>query len=167
MRYWLDTEFLEAGGETPLHFLSMGIVSEDNRELYIVNRDCPVAEANNWVKQNVLPKINWSVAVSRSECRNRLLEFVGNDKEPVFMGFVSAYDWVCLAGLIGRMVDLPEGWPKFCVDLKQWAMQLGNPPRPPKPNESQAHNALNDARWTRELWKSLVKASLDKGFPTI
>jgi hypothetical protein len=158
-RYWFDCEFLESGGENPIHFLSMGVVAEGTRELYIVNRDCPVGEANDWVRRNVLPKIDWRTAVSRSECRNRLLEFVGPDPAPEFIAYVGAYDWVCLAGLLGRMVDLPAGWPKFALDVKQFWVMLGKPPLPPKPPENQAHNALADARWTRAAWNALVAES--------
>lgn len=156
--YHFDCEFLEAGGEAPLHFLSMGMVSDDGRELYIVNKDCPVSEANDWVKENVLPKIDWSKAVSRSECRRRLIEFVGPDV-PTFVTYYGAYDWVCLAGLIGRMVDLPDGWPKAPLDVKQFAVMMGSPPLPPKPSARQAHNALEDARWTKAAWESLVELS--------
>mgnify|MGYP000558876268 FL=1 len=156
MRYYFDCEFLENGGQAPLHFLSMGVVSDDGRELHIVNRDCPLREANDWVKKNVLPKLDMREAVSRSECRARLVAFVGADPAPEFVAYVGAYDWVCLAGLMGRMVDLPAGWPKFALDVKQvWAM-LGKPALPPKPPESQAHNALADARWTRAAWQALA-----------
>lgn len=162
MKYYFDCEFLEAGGESPIHFLSMGMVAEDGRELYIINRDCPVAEANDWVRANVLPKIDWRKAVSRSECRNRLLAFVGSDPAPEFVAYVGCYDWVCLAGLIGRMVDLPAGWPKFPIDVKQFWVMMGKPQLPAKPPDGQAHNALADAKWTRDAWMSLVADSRNR-----
>jgi hypothetical protein len=163
MRYWFDCEFLEAGGESPVHLLSLGMVAEDGRELYFVNRDCPVREANEWVRANVLPKIDFKQAVSRSECRARLLAFVGNDPAPEFWAYVGAYDWVCLAGLLGRMVDLPVGWPKYALDVKQVWHLMGRPTLPPKPPESEAHNALADARWTKTAWQFLSLVAADMG----
>ena len=162
MKFYFDCEFLESGGENPLHFLSMGVVADDGRELYLINRECPVREANDWVKKNVLPKIDWAKAVSRAECRARLLAFVGADPAPEFVAYVGSYDWVCLAGLLGRMVDLPQGWPMFPLDVKQFWVMMGKPLLPPKPPENEAHNALADARWTRAAWQSLVAESRDR-----
>lgn len=133
----------------------MGVVADDGRELSLVNRDCPVGEANAWVKAHVLPKLDWREAVSRSECRRRLLAFVGADPAPEFVAYYGAYDWVCLAGLVGRMVDLPRHWPKYALDVRQFRRQLGDPPLPPKPAADRAHNALEDARWTRRAWLHL------------
>jgi hypothetical protein len=161
MRYYFDCEFLEAGGESPIHLLSMGVVAEDGRELYFINKDCPIQQANSWVRQNVLPKLDMRQGVSRSECRNRLLEFVGTDT-PQFVAYYGSYDWVCLAGLMGRMVDLPKGWPKFPLDVKQFQIMLGMAALPPKPPADQAHNALADARWTRDAWNSLVAESRNR-----
>lgn len=148
-----------------MHLLSLGAVADDGRELYLVNRDCPVAEANAWVRANVLPKVDWRLAASRSECRRRLLDFVGADPRPAFVAYYGAYDWVCLAGLVGRMVDLPRHWPKYALDLRQLRATLGDPPLPPKPPEGEAHNALADARWTRRAWQDLSALAAARGVP--
>lgn len=36
-----------------------------------------------------------------------------------FYGYFSDYDWVVFCQLFGRMVDLPKGFPMYCIDLKQ------------------------------------------------
>lgn len=36
-----------------------------------------------------------------------------------FYGYYSAYDHVALCWLFGRMIDLPKGFPKYTIDLKQ------------------------------------------------
>ncbi len=51
------------------------------------------------------------------------------------------------------MMDLPEGWPKFCRDLKQLSVDLGSPKHPPDPEGE--HDALIDARWNRDLYNFL------------
>lgn len=64
MNYYLDTEFIE-GFHKPLfgkrrHFIdliSIGIVAEDGREYYAISKDFNPAMANNWVKENVISKL--------------------------------------------------------------------------------------------------------------
>ena len=51
-RYFLDTEFIEDGKTIDL--ISIGIVCEDGRELYLANRNCDFDKASQWVKDNVL-----------------------------------------------------------------------------------------------------------------
>lgn len=54
MNYYLDTEFHEDGNTIDL--ISIGIVCEDGRELYHLNKDCNLRRAmkHEWVRENVL-----------------------------------------------------------------------------------------------------------------
>jgi hypothetical protein len=36
-----------------------------------------------------------------------------------FYGYYADYDWVAFCWLFGKMIDLPKGFPTYCVDLKQ------------------------------------------------
>jgi len=45
--------------------------------------------------------------------------FNDKTKNPEFYGYYSDYDWVVFCWLFGKMIDLPKGFPKFCIDLKQ------------------------------------------------
>jgi hypothetical protein len=154
MRFFLDCEFLEDGGEQPIHLLSLALVAGDGRELHLVNRDCPVEKANAFVRENVLPHIDMAQAVGRAEMREAVRAFVGPPpaagRRHEFWGAWASYDWVCLCGLMGRMIDLPEGWPMFIFDLKQLSAALGDPPWPRQPGVK--HDALADARWHRDVW---------------
>jgi hypothetical protein len=40
------------------------------------------------------------------------------DEKPVFYGYYSAYDWVALCWLFGKMIDLPKNFPSYCHDVK-------------------------------------------------
>lgn len=40
-------------------------------------------------------------------------------KNVEFYGYYSDYDWVVFCWLFGRMIDLPKGFPKYCIDLRQ------------------------------------------------
>jgi hypothetical protein len=55
MKYWFDTEFLENGDS--LDIISLAFVSEDGRELYLVNNECDYSRASSWVIENVLAPI--------------------------------------------------------------------------------------------------------------
>lgn len=144
-RFFLDQEFIEDGRTIDL--VSIGLVCEDSREYYAVSSEFDPAKANDWVRTHVLPKLDRGPRIPLSRIRDDVLGFVGAAK-PVFWGYYADYDWVAFCRLFGAMVDLPEGWPKYCRDVKQWADDLGNPTLPPTPPF--AHHALFDARWIRE-----------------
>ena len=77
MRYFYDTEFIEDG--QTIELISIGVVSEDGRELYLINNECNWERANAWVKENVISKLAPTVHnfVPRSVIKARLLEFLG------------------------------------------------------------------------------------------
>lgn len=92
---------------------------------------------------------------------------------PNFYGYYCDYDWVLLCSLFGTMMQLPAGFPMYCRDIKQmvdqWALQhcaVANisfdeslaelKKLPDYPKETDAHNALADARWNFELYKFIT-----------
>jgi len=56
-KYFIDCEFIESGPHYPIDLISIGIVCEDGRELYLLNYDCDWSRANDWVKENVLSQV--------------------------------------------------------------------------------------------------------------
>ena len=52
MRYYLDCEFIEDGKTIDL--ISIGIVAEDGRELYMQSVEFTIDKANAWVRENVI-----------------------------------------------------------------------------------------------------------------
>jgi hypothetical protein len=76
MHYFLDTEFWEAGPHRPIELISLGLVSEDNRELYIENGDANLKEAvkdNPWLGENVIPHLTWPVIEERWRGREEII----------------------------------------------------------------------------------------------
>lgn len=55
MRYYLDTEFVDDGKTIDL--ISIGIVCEDGRELYLQSVEIDQRKASEWVKENVLKQL--------------------------------------------------------------------------------------------------------------
>jgi len=75
------------------------------------------------------------------------------------------YDWVIFCQIFGRMVDLPNGWPQFCHDVRQLMDEYEiSKAQLPLVDKNAAHDALYDARWTREAYlccRQLADAKID------
>ena len=91
--------------------------------------------------------------------------------KPEFYGYYSDYDWVVFCWLFGKMMDLPKGFPIYCIDLKQTLDEkekylqfsskhfaiLNIKDLPNYPKQINEHNALDDARWNKQLYEFLIK----------
>jgi 3' exoribonuclease, RNase T-like len=151
MKYWMDTEFIERMHS--LDLISIGLVAEDGREFYAESSEVDWTKASRWVLQHVRPQLS-GTGVPLEEIGYAVRRFVDDDKHPVFWGYFPAYDWVLFSGLFGGMNDLPFAFPHLCLDIKQWAIELGDPELPRQTDTR--HHALADARWTRDAWRFLA-----------
>lgn len=163
MKIFYDTEFIEDG--TTIDLISIGMVAEDGRELYLVNRDMPIRRIrkHEWLMANVVPSLPKAYGERRMTMPKRWLfdytaptvkhrpriadevaAFVQATPYAQLWAWYAAYDHVALCQLWGRMIDLPPGVPMFTHDLKQEAVRLGDPTMPEQ--SSGEHNALADAR---------------------
>lgn len=184
MRYYLDTEFIE-GFKKPLfgkrrHFIdliSIGIVCEDGREYYAVSNEFDEDDADEWVKKNVIAKLPTEYVKPRKseqQIKAELLEFFGykpeftdygsdmitKDKNIEIYAYYADYDWVLFCSIFGRMIDLPNGMPMYCRDLKQllderelkkdWTEKNC-------PQSDNEHDALDDAKWNKRLHDVIMK----------
>lgn len=151
MRIWFDTEFIEDGKTIDL--ISIGLVREDGHYLYLENSECDRDRASEWVRKNVFPHLEGGIALmNRAEIAAAVRLFVG--EKPEFWGYYADYDWVVLCQLYGTMMDLPKGWPMFCLDIKQACVADGDP-RLPEQGKGE-HNALADARWNKLAHEWLI-----------
>ena len=98
------------------------------------------------------------------------IEYNKNYSIPEFYAYYADYDWVAFCWLFGKMIDLPKGFPMYCIDLKQTIddkiskiaklhgtnyslKELKTLPNYPKQYNN--HNALADALWNKELYHFL------------
>jgi len=156
VKYFLDTEFIESGPRKPIQLISIGMVCEDGREFYRVSNEFREQDANAWVKDNVLPQVAQSVKHPLRDIGWDLAQFINETEakgKPEFWGYYADYDWVVFCQIFGSMSNLPKGWPMYCRDLKQLCDDLGNPQLPKQ--LTLEHDALNDARWNREIFTFL------------
>jgi hypothetical protein len=172
LKYWMDTEFIEDGKTIDL--ISIALVCEDGREFYAENLDCDLSKANDWVKENVIAHL-WRTNKGENRRTGNVFTRAGGSGslesheaitrdvrifcdpvqygKPEFWGYYADYDWVVFCQLFGRMIDLPEGFPMYCRDIKQMCDDLGNPELPKQ--DTTEHHALADARWNKQAWEFL------------
>lgn len=174
MRYWFDTEFIERGPDYPIELLSIGIVAEDGRELYREADWADRSHANPWVQENVITHLHNHrddtfgmpcPLIGREEMRRNIREFCDPEQygKLEFWAYYADYDWVVLCQLFGTMMELPKNWPMFAMDIKQFAVMLGNPKLPEQGKDE--HHALADAAWNWSAWEFLVGYGRAAGFP--
>jgi hypothetical protein len=167
---FFDTEFLEDG--STIMPISIGMVAADGRELYLefaFDEERVLKYPDPWVATNVLPHLRFapSERLPAEDVRYHVEAFLRAGETlhehrgdlrittPEIWAYFASYDWIVLAQLWGRMVDLPTWMPYHPMDLQQWWVQMGRPKiKPPKPVN--AHDALADARWNRDFHAALV-----------
>jgi len=177
-----DFEFLEDGRHIEL--ISIGMVCDDGREYYAVNRDMPVRKIrkHKWLMENVVPGLpkghgdakihmpkRWlfhyadPVVKHRARIADDVMDFIraaGPDVQ--LWANYGAYDHVCLAQLWGRMIDLPEGVPMFTHDIQQERSRLGFSWDQLPQQESGEHNALADARHNQAVRRWLAEQAVHR-----
>lgn len=183
MRYFYDCEFIEDGRTIDL--VSIGIVADNGREYYAVNRDMPVRRIrkHKWLMDNVVPSLpkgqgdrrnhvprRWlfdyadPIVKPRKQIAREVADFILNS-ERALTGMLpdvelwadyGAYDHVVLCQLWGPMIALPEGMPMWTHDIQQEARRRGVTKHLPQQAEGE-HNALADARHVKARWECLQR----------
>jgi hypothetical protein len=64
VRYWIDTEFIAR--PCTIDLISIGLVAEDERELYAESSEIDWSKANAWTLENVRPQLEGK-GMSREE----------------------------------------------------------------------------------------------------
>lgn len=149
MKYWIDTEFIAKPFK--LDLISIGVVAEDGREFYAESNEVDWVKARPWTLENVRPQLDGK-GISCEQIGYDLYAFTDHDERPTFWGYFPAFDWLAMVGLFGALEELPFHWPQLCLDIKQWAIELGDPQLPLQ--EGARHHL--DARWTKEAWMFLA-----------
>jgi hypothetical protein len=131
--------------------------------------------------KQIAEEIEWFIRRDHHvNCNTNELVDDRTHKPVEFYGYYADYDWVLFCSLFGRMIDLPNGFPMYCRDLKQmfdekdahWSdCAVHNEPAMPNgdcdclklkghpdyPKQENEHNALADAKWNLELYNFLKR----------
>ena len=154
---------------------------------YVHGDERNMLDANNFHKKygksnDTIAKeiINFINPCAELACKNYGSNKVNLDKhnysqqlravQPEFYGYYCDYDWVLFCSLFGRMIDLPKGFPMYCIDLKQMLDELAahyfslNTDNTLEdrinalkgfssyPKQSEEHDALCDAKFNKDLY---------------
>lgn len=151
MRYFYDTEFVEDGRTIDL--ISIAVVADDGREFYahVDGYDIAKAEAHPFVSQQVLPHVAEMPRVPRHEVKRLLSSFFVGQID--LWGYFSAWDHIALMQLWGDFNAQPSWLPMRTNDICTVAQLTG---RRIIPQPDGCHDALVDARWTRDAFNALV-----------
>jgi len=176
VRIFLDTEFIEDG--RTIEPLSIGMVREDDQEYYAEVASTRRLEPNEWVLKNVIPHLQswdtWALdspskygnlssnkgAKFKEQICRELIEFCDGVRDLEFWGYFADYDWVLLCQLFGTMMDLPNRWPKYCLDIRQEMKVQGITKsqiisRIGEGEDEEGHNALTGARYHKKMYDIL------------
>lgn len=164
-KIFYDTEFLEEGDQSPLMFISIGMVAEDGRELYLINdeADWSKVRAHEWLNANVMPFIDKNenaLWVDKTQAQFEIYQFLMSTRKnrkdwPELYAWFSSYDHVILAQIFGRMIDLPAGIPMYTHDVRSMADWFGVKSWPKQVGGN--HDALEDARHLRKVYDHILE----------
>lgn len=172
-RIFYDCEFKDNGRTIDL--ISIGMVADDGPEYYAVNADCDWEavwnDPNPWLMENVAPNIPTILEMSQLDLYHPLVkqkdtiarevrDFILQYEKPQLWAWYSSYDHVAYAQLFGRMIEIPEGLPKYTNDLKQECDRLGNPRLPEQLPGN--YTALADARHNKVVAHFLDNLALSQ-----
>lgn len=164
-----DWEFDE-NGDT-IKPISIGMVDEDGRELYMINRDyIDLVQSgeytpSQWLQDNVLAHISENdyidYAMPFEFFAPILLDFVSaggtitSRADVRLWAYYAAYDHVRLAQCWGPMINLPEPIPMFTNELQQYIEDRLPDNQYLAFGPELEHHPLYDAKWNLRAWRSL------------
>ena len=175
-RYFYDFEFEEDG--TTIIPISLGMTSEDGRDLYLVNRGYMQSYIDlegyewrghpsvltNWLCINVCDHISQedinTYGVDYDDWGPIVLDFISDGgtyferKNVELWGYYVSYDHVALAQIFGPMIKLPQPIPMFSHDLKTEIIKDRKIDFKPEIE----HHALYDAKWNKRVWETYKNA---------
>lgn len=170
MKIFFDTEFHEYKKKDidTIELISIGMVDENGNQLYLISNEFDIKAAwnNPWLRDNVCKTLHSSIVdlktfkayikkegINRKEMQKLILDFCGD--KPEFWAYYASYDWVVFAWIFGRMIDLPEGYPMYPMDLQQVIHTFGIDKNMLELTllQENVHNALDDAKWNFNAWK--------------
>lgn len=176
--FYFDTEFIETRSSVQLISIGI-VSPDGRQYYAVDNSfDTDVAMNDGWLKANVLKPIYMTdhpnldpeglhpynpdkpftpanvrtriqaLGKDKAQIASEIVSFVGTH-EPLFIGYYSAYDWVLLAKLFGKLMDLP--WQHmYHLDIQQMLHEEGWSIEDPS-----SHNALDDAIWVKDVHQKI------------
>lgn len=176
MKIFFDTEFTGLHKNTTL--ISIGLVSEDNRQFYAEFTDYDEEQCNDWIRKNVLDNTlmkNWKkrgekyienyYLGTKYEIGKMLENWLAQFNEVEFISDVCHYDMVLLLDIFGGAFSLPKQCSPSCYDINQDIARFYNISQKEAFDKSreeiikgidiggEKHNALYDAKVIKAIYE--------------
>lgn len=190
MKIFFDTEFTGLHKNTTL--ISIGMVSEDNRQFYAELTDYDENQCDEWITKNVLSHL-YTKSLDNIEKSPYISNLHIGNKEDIskalfiwlkqfdtveFISDVSHYDFVLLIDLFGSAWNLPKNVCPSCYDINQDIASKYDISQKEAFDKSREeilyqhykenvvngdkHNSLYDAKVIRELYQILNNINFNK-----
>ena len=164
MRVYLDTEFTQF---TQPQLISVGLAADDGRELYAVMKSIPLHQCSAFVREIVLPIIEYwpSATLDRRELRQSLQQWLNESAEPLEIVCDFATDAELLIELIDGNTDHALRAFNIASVTVLSALQCEQTTHAvdryfTQPRQWPRHHALEDARALRHACGELNLATL-------
>lgn len=157
---FFDAEFSSLD-PTEGKIISLALIDREGKELYL-ELDYAPEDLDEWVRENILPRMLGLSQVSVPEAAEKIREFAGKGK-PHLVAYVNQFDVVFLHKLFAEK-EWPFHW--LSLDLASMMFCLKRDPEREldlakelglKTRGYNLHNALDDARLLRETYLALEK----------
>lgn len=186
MLLFFDTEFNGLYKDTSL--ISIGLVSEDGKEIYCEIADDKLKWTDDWIAENILANTiyyggkdvdsivdeeNYYVG-SKEEIQGVLRHWLGQFDNVQLVSDVCHYDMVLFIDLFGTAFDLPKNVSPYCHDINQdiasyyyiddsKAFEVGREDILQDSGivvDGEKHNSLYDAKVIKEIYGIVNNGSL-------
>lgn len=160
MKIFFDTEFTGLHQNTTL--ISIGMITEDDKELYCELNDYDKNQIDKWLEDNILSNLYHINIVDTYELRERIEKFIEPYKSIEFWSDCLSYDWVLFNQIWGHAFNIPKSIYYIPFDLSTLLKIKGIDPDISREefaemvDEKEKHNALWDAKVIRNCYLKAI-----------
>ena len=117
MKVFFDTEFTGLHKDTTL--ISIGMVDENGRSLYIEFNDYDKSQVDDWIRKNVIAHLENDETMTKKEASEAIKKWLMEYDTVQLVSDCSHYDMVLLVDLFGTAMDIPKTVTPVCHDINQ------------------------------------------------
>lgn len=162
VRFFLDTEFNEHARKLAIDPISLALVAENPQqpEFYAVSNEYDESKITPWIKDNVIIHLPPpDTRISNDTIRDGIAAYFANfakekpDRIEIWASNGST-DNVVLANFFGGLMGLRQAFHDAGLPSPVFRelREVTRPTRTRHPKPENAHDALADARWTRDAF---------------
>lgn len=164
MKVFFDTEFTGLHQHTTL--ISIGMVDEMGRSLYLELNDYDQSQIDDWLQDNVIDNLEGKTKVSSEEASIIIKDFFSNYEHVEMWSDCLSYDWVLFNQLFGHAFNIPDNVCYIPFDICTLFKLRGVDPDVSREEYAEVngttkkHNALWDAIVIKDCYEKLMGSML-------